>query len=146
MENNKKSMEVFDLFTSMKKVLGLLRDIHTDQVQNDLEKSILIYVKFHKDVNQSIIVDRLQVPKQTVSYTICKLEREGSIKTKLDEKDKRQKILTLTDKGKVFAEDSLKSIMNLHQIIYDEIGFSKISQMKKDIDEIITIIEKKTRR
>lgn len=146
MENNNKALEVFDLFTSMRKVFGLLHDFHRHQANNNLEAAILIFIKFHTDVNQAMIVDRLKVPKQTISYTICKLEKEGSIETQPDPRDKRQKILTLTDKGRHYAEESLKPLMGLHETLYDELGPSKISQMKKDINILIDAIEKNTRR
>lgn len=146
MEENKKALEVFDLFTSMKKVFGLLRDYSRNEAKNDLEAAILIFIKFHENVNQSMIVERLKVPKQTVSYTICKLEKEGSIKTESDQMDKRQKILKLTEKGEVYANKSLKPLMELHELIYDDLGDSKIEQMKADVEKLNKVIEKETRR
>lgn len=146
MENNKKALEVFDLFASMKKVLGLLRDFQRSQTQNDLEAAILIFVKFHDEVTQAMIVDRLKVPKQTVSYTICELLKEGSIVTRSDPRDKRQKILGLTDKGYAYARESLRPLMALHERVFDDIGLEKIRDMKDDLDYLGQIIEEKTRR
>lgn len=146
MEENRKSLEVFELLTSMKKIFGLLRDFHSAQAQNNLEAAILTFIKFHKGVDQTKIVDILKVPKQTVSYTICKLEKEGSIESKSSTRDKRRKTLTLTKKGQDYAEESLKPLMDLHKDLFDEIGEEKIKSMKEDVKELTRLIEKKIRR
>lgn len=146
MENNKKSLEVFELLTSMKKIFGLLRDFHSLQAQNNLEAAILTFIKFHQGVDQAKIVDILKVPKQTVSYTICKLEKEGSIESKFCKNDKRRKTLNLTKNGQIYAEESLKPLMVLHKEIFDEMGEEKIISMKKDVKELTRLIEEKTRR
>lgn len=146
MEENRKSLEVFELFTSMKKILGLFRDSNSCQTQNNLEATILTFIKFHEGVTQAKIVDRIKVPKQTVSYTICKLEKDGSIKARSSEKDKRIKILTLTKKGQAYAEESLKPLMALNEDLYDEIGEETIVRLKKDMKELTKLIENKIRR
>lgn len=144
MEDNKKALEVFYLFTSMKKIFGILRQYLKTQTQNDLEAAILIFLKFHSDVTQVKIVERLNVPKQTVSYAINKLEKEGSIITKSHQTDKRKKILNLTDKGKSYAKKYLKPLMILNEKIYDDMTSKKLEMMKKQMDELIKIIEKNT--
>lgn len=146
MEKNEKTLEVFNLFTSMSKTLGLLRDFHRKEAKNNLETAVLIFIKFHDKVSQAMIVERLKVPKQTISYTICKLEDEGAIETQANPEDKRQKILLLTDKGEAYAGKALGPLLGLHESLYDQLGPSKIKVMRAYIKEIIEIIEKETRR
>lgn len=146
MEKNEKSLQVFELLTSMKKIFGLLRDFQSDRVGNDLISAILIFIRFHENVSQKMIVHRLKVPKQTVSYTISKLEKEGLVETKFSKEDKRQKILILTEKGKVYADKSLKPLMELNENLYDEMGQTAIERMTKDVNDLSKVIEKKTRR
>lgn len=140
-----KTLEVFYLFISMKKNLGLIRNFHKFKTHNDLEGSIVLFLKFNKKASQAMIKEKMKIPKQTISNSISNLEKNGYVEAIANEKDKRQKLLILTKKGEKMASELYKPISKFHQDLIDEMSYEKIEQMKDDMKQLSLAIEKITR-
>ncbi len=75
---------------------------------NDLH--FLYYIATDKQVKAKDISNRWSIPKQTVNSMRHKFIREDLIAIQPDQTDKRQRILTLTKKGKTFMEPIVKKL------------------------------------
>lgn len=72
---------------------------------------------------QSQICNKLFLPKQTISQTLSKLEKDGYILKEINVEDRRNKIIKFTEKGSHFARSVLEEL-KLAEIE----AFNRISQ------------------
>lgn len=54
--------------------------------------------------------------------------------------DKREKILSLTDKGKAFAKPIIEPLLNLEQKIIDEFGDEQMLLLLKQMQNLQTLM------
>ena len=74
------------------------------------------------------ICEKLLLPKQTVGSILDGFERSGYIKKDTSEKDKRSKLLSLTEAGRVYADTLLGKLYLFEQQAFKDV---KESDMKK---------------
>ncbi len=79
----------------------------------DLALFSLFIIYNTEECVQNTITEKLSVPKQTVCSILDNFEKKGYIKKKINPKDKRNRIITLTKKGTSFAEPILKELEKL---------------------------------
>ncbi len=85
---------------SVVRELGLLNDAYYDIGVTLAERHLLIELSVCPPLTMGEIAARLLLDKSTVSRLIGKAERKGYLNCVADEKDKRKRILKLTEKGK----------------------------------------------
>lgn len=142
MEKKDKALQIFELFTSMKKVFGYKKDFHRENSHKDLESSVLLFIKFNNEVTQSNIVEKMKVPKQTINNIISNLHKKNYIESKANNIDKRQKILVLTKNGKEYAEELLKPIIEFNEKLFDEIGKEEVALLIENNKKLAKTIKK----
>ncbi len=59
---------------------------------------------------QNHICSELLLPKQTVSFILSKLEKQGMLLRKTDPKDRRNNLVFLTSEGKAYAHQLLSKL------------------------------------
>ena len=69
----------------------------------------------NKVYTQKQISDEWLIPKQTVNTVVKDLEKQGFIRFEHSNNDKKQKIIILTEKGKSFADEKLKSLYKMEE-------------------------------
>ncbi|EKV56841.1 MarR family winged helix-turn-helix transcriptional regulator [Brachyspira hampsonii] len=79
----------------------------------DLSLFTLFIIYNSKECVQNSITEKLSVPKQTVCSILDNFEKKGYIKKKVNPKDKRNRLISLTKKGITFAEPILKELEKL---------------------------------
>lgn len=79
----------------------------------DLTLFTLLIIYNNKECQQNLISEKLSVPKQTICSVLDNLENKGYIKKKVNNEDKRNKLISLTKKGLTFAEPILKDLEKL---------------------------------
>lgn len=97
---DEKSFEIFILFSLLRKLNGLNKQRVESFGLNNLESIILFHIDKISDLTQKDLVEKLQVPKQTINSLILNLKENNLIDMCASDKDKRIKILVLTDEGK----------------------------------------------
>lgn len=145
MKDEKKALALFELFTSMKRVFGLIKFNNKGKSSGSLESMILIFLKFNSEVNQSMIVDKLRIPKQTVSNVVTNLQNDNLVFARANEEDKRFKFLILTEDGENYANELIKPLMGFNEKIFDYLGSSKINEMIEQNKELCKAIEEVTK-
>ena len=102
---------------------------HGSILINFIDKNKHNYKELSKKINKS---------PQTMTTLIRKLEQENYLKINKDVNDKRNKIVTITDKGKEFIPVMLKISEELYQIQYQNINSNEVSSMRDTLNKIIS--------
>lgn len=135
-----KSLEIFNLFSLIRKVQGLKNQSFKDRKANGIKTAIFLFLIYEDKITQAMIVERMAVAKQTINNVIIELCEKEYIKKISDQDDKRVKILVLTEKGKIYADEFLKPLIEFNEKLYDKLGEEKISQMTKDFSDLAEIL------
>lgn len=133
-----KSFEIFRLFSEIRKVQGLKNQSFKEMKANGIKSAIFLFLIYEENITQSIIVERMAVAKQTINNIIMELCEKDYIERISDKDDKRIKILKLTEKGNLYANDFLKPIIDYNEKLYEKLGEEKINHL---IEEISTLGE-----
>lgn len=102
---------------------------------------VLLIIWEEKECRQNTIVHKSFVPKQTVNTIIQKLIKEEIIELCIENSDKRNKIIKLTQKGKQYAEPIVTEVKNIEYSALDALGTEK----QECLLEIITMYKKNLR-
>lgn len=105
---------------------------HRSVLQNHLDQYELFvgqprYLRFIREypgITQKQLVTHLNVSKETVSVTLSKLEKGGYLLRNVNEKDRRERNLYLTDKG-------LKVVLELNDY-FERIENAMFSSLNED--------------
>lgn len=135
-----KSLEIFNLFSLIRKVKGLKNQSFKDRKANGIKTAIFLFLIYEDKITQAMIVERMAVAKQTINNVIIELCEKEYIKKISDQDDKRVKILVLTEKGKIYADEFLKPLIEFNEKLYDKLGEEKINQMTKDFSDLAEIL------
>lgn len=135
-----KSLEIFKLFSLIRKVQGLKNQSFKDMKANGIKTAIFLFLIYEDKITQAMIVERMAVAKQTINNIIIELCEKEYIKKISDKDDKRVKILVLTEKGKIYADEFLKPLIEFNEKLYDKLGEEKIDQMTKDFSDLAEIL------
>ncbi len=107
------------------------------------EHSIMKFVaqyenEFDKSPTLGTICDVLVVSQATVSTVADRLIKKGLLSKRINEQDKRSKVVSLTDKGKRFLESNHRSFMEVLNSLSCSLG-------DEDTKELIRILNKVNR-
>ena len=108
---------------------------HAYAVRHGVSDSFLflMYV-FHEDgdgVTQAEIGQILNVPKQTVNSALKKMEADGLIYLKNDDKDKKKKRVFLTETGTNIMRVLIEPLILAENRAYESIGINKLTMMSE---------------
>ena len=88
----------------------------------------------HGSMTQKNICDFYGFPKQTVNGIIHNLIDDGYVIFETNLKDRREKRVVLTQKGKIYVKKLLSPLYQAEQYAFSTIGSEKIAQMLDTID------------
>lgn len=135
-----KSLEIFNLFSLIRKVQGLKNQSFKEMKANGIKSAIFLFLIYEENITQSIIVERMAVAKQTINNIIMELCEKDYIERISDKYDKRIKILQLTEKGSLYANDFLKPIIDYNEKLYEKLGEEKINHLIEEISSLGEIL------
>lgn len=136
-----KSCEIFNLFSLLRKLNGLNKQRVESFGLNNLESIILFHIDKMEDLTQKDLVNKFQMPKQTINSIILNLKENDLIYMKASGNDKRVKTLVLTEKGAKEVDNINKALKMSNKKIFDQLGIEKIKRIEEDLNEIIEAIE-----
>lgn len=88
-----------------------------------------LYTACHNEnCSQKYICNEWNIPKQTVNTTCRDLMQHGMIEQIKSSGDKREICISLTEKGKAFAEPLVKELLEIENRILSAMGQEKIKQ------------------
>ena len=101
------------------------------------EQVIIMFLSRNEEVNQDAISKRYMIDKGMVAKTLNKLETKGFISREQNPDNKRENIISLTQKG----VDILNNIKNIidewNEILYEEMSEDEIACMKKLTNKMV---------
>lgn len=106
------------------------------------EMQVLYSLIVEDKITQKALGDYNGLPKQTVNAVIHKLKNENSIILKPSEKDKREKFVVFTEKGRTEAEKKLASLFAIEERVCKNIESKRFREMIETIKLFNTLFEK----
>ena len=101
------------------------------------EQVIIMFLSRNEEVNQDAISKRYMIDKGMVAKTLNKLETKGFILREQNPDNKRENIISLTQKG-VDILNNIKSIIDeWNEILYEEMSEEEIACMKKLTNKMV---------
>ena len=79
-----------------------------------------------EQVTQKYIADKYHLAKQTINSLCKRLETDGFIASNVKENNKREKVISLTDKGKAFAQPIIVPLLKQEGQVIDEFGIERL--------------------
>ena len=138
---DEKSYEIFNLFSLLRKLNGLNKQRVESFGLNNLESIILFHIDKIDNLTQKDLLNKLQMPKQTINSIILHLKEDNLIDMIASESDKRVKTLVLTKKGEKEVEKITKALSLSNSKIYDQLGKENVKAIEENLKNIIEVIE-----
>ena len=102
---------------------------------------MLFEISHHDDLNQEKISSRCNINKGAAARSIRKLEEKGLVTRKIDDDNRRQNKVSLTEKGRKTLDASIQYLKTFEEEVFsgDIIGKSEMQKALKDM--VIRTIE-----
>lgn len=99
-------------------------------------RSVILYeLLLHTRLTQKQIVERTNLPKQSINKGILQLRDEGYLTLEQDEKDNRVKYCFLTEEGEEYARVKIQPLLDIEEKIIMKMGKKKIEQLNELLEE-----------
>lgn len=94
------------------------------------EQVIIMFLSTHKNVNQDTISKTYRIDKGMIAKTLKKLEHKGYIKRKLNPDNRRENIISLTQKGTDILKHMSIIFDEWNEILYEGMSMEDIACIK----------------
>lgn len=95
------------------------------------EQIIIMYLSMHDNVNQDTISKKYMIDKGAIAKTLSKLEKKGFI-TKIQNADnKRENVISLSEKGIGIIDNMAGILKEWNEIIYEGMSNEDIECIKR---------------
>ena len=78
---------------------------------------------------QKDIMQRYEMPKQTINNVILSLQKQGFISADFSPNDKREKLINLTKSGEIYAQEIIAKYTDFEKQVYQRLGAKKLEQL-----------------
>ncbi len=102
---------------------------------------ILYYLRYDAIITQKDLCDVSFQPKQTVNSALKKLDAEGYIDWSVTESNKKNKVVTLTEKGEKLAQQTADKILAAEERVFCCMSDTEIEQLMILYDKYLTTLE-----
>lgn len=106
------------------------------------EMMVLYALETEGDLTQKQVAENYGMLKQTVHTVIRSLEQRGYVHLTAGKKDRREKIVSLTDSGHAYAEPLLRPLRNTEDKIYRMIGEERLQKMAETLELFNLLFER----
>lgn len=108
---------------------------------NSTQLHLLFEISHQNDLNQEKISTRCNINKGAAARSIRKLEEKGLVTRKIDDDNRRQNKVSLTEKGRKTLDASIQYLKTFEEEVFsgDIIGKSEMQKALKDM--VIRTIE-----
>lgn len=106
------------------------------------EEYILMYLMGHSDANQDAIAKFFMLDKGSVARSLQKLESKGFISRKVNDENKREKVITLTKKALNIRDVLSDLLVDWKKGMYDGLSDGEILAFEKTVEKVAENITK----
>lgn len=93
--------------------------------------------------SQKEIAENCGLVKQTVNSVIRDLRARGMLELIPSERDRRARIIALTDTGKSYVTEKIGPVLETEREIYHRIGDDRVAEAAETLDLFNVLLEKK---
>ena len=108
---------------------------------SDIALYTLHLIYNNKECIQNDLAEKLSIPKQTICSILDNFEKKGYIKREINQKDKRNRLISLTKKGLEFAKPIIEDLENLDKSVLKCLSDEDIKKYTDCQKEIIKFME-----
>ena len=109
---------------------------------NFYRQLVLYALAAHEPTTQKRIADDAGLSKQTVATVMRALKAERLVVLSKSGSDRREKVVRLTEEGRIHAEQVLGSLYALEERVFEVMGEKRICQMMDAVSLFNTVFEK----
>ena len=135
-----KYIDKVKVFISPETWQNLLLDCTKDEI------FILLYVYRKTEVNMSMIADYINVPLNTATGIVSRMEKKKLIARYHSEDDKRVVKIAITDEGTRHIGSILKEIMRYVQVVMDRLTPEEMKTLFQTVTKIMEALEESSRK
>ena len=122
--------------------IGGLYHKMVQQLELNLQENRILYaIYIDRLETQKQICDCYEMPKQTVNNIITALQKQGYLEINQSQQDRRQRILHLTESGKQYAEEQLRSMLHFEEQVAGRITTERYHLMVSVLEEYAQVME-----
>ena len=126
------------------KLITMIARGHTIYINRHLEGlnisatqlHLLFEISHQREINQEKIASRCNINKGSVARSIKKLEDKGLIRREIDENNRRQNKISLTEDGKNTLEEAIKILNKWEDEVILDKGYIEKELLQKILKEI----------
>lgn len=123
------SLEINKQFYSVWAIGNSLYTRFASKLGVSYSELMVLYALFTmKEITQKEISESFGLPKQTVNSVIRRLKEKNYVILKSCEDDKRERVLTLNEQGKKYANKIISPVLNAETQVFDLIGDERLIQ------------------
>ena len=108
---------------------------------NSTQLHLLFEISHHDDLNQEKISSRCNINKGAAARSIRKLEEKGLVTRKIDDDNRRQNKVSLTEKGRKTLDASIHYLKSFEEEVFSGDIIEKIEMQEALKDMVIRTIE-----
>lgn len=106
------------------------------------EQVIIMFLSQHENVNQDTISKRYMIDKGMIAKTLNKLEQKGFIMRKQNPNNKRENIISLTQKGTDILNNMGDILKEWNEILYEGMSEEEITCVKRLTGNMVGNVKK----
>ena len=138
---DKRNEKISELFVEICKINGLYRRWAQKRKLNNYMAGLFYALLDRERITQKEFCDDFEIPKQTISNIIAPLKQDGMITLIPSEKDRREKWIILTEKGKAHAEKILAPLYEIEASVIKKFGEAEMEQIVSLILDFSELLE-----
>jgi DNA-binding MarR family transcriptional regulator len=138
-QNESTEMMFLDLVDKIKVILAA--DLWQKVNCSNNELYVMLYLYRNSSVNMTELADYLEVPLNTATGIISRMEKHELLKREKSPEDKRVITIVLTDSGVSTAKGILGELMGISERILESFTDEETIVLIKLIDKMIRIVE-----
>ncbi len=121
--------KIYEFHRLYYRINGLCGRLETMQEVNGYLFKVLHALLVSEIHTQKDIMQRYEMPKQTINNVILSLQKQGFIQALPSPNDKREKIINLTPSGESYAEKIIAKYVAFEKKVYQKLGAQKLERL-----------------
>lgn len=119
------------------------KKMYAEYELNRMQSGILFVLHREKSISQKELAKRMNVTPPSITSTIKKMEKDGYIARKVDEKDQRVMRLTMTEKGESCVDYVIQTAEKMDELVFEGMSAEEKMLFRRLLMQIIENLEQK---
>ena len=129
MKNEISTDKIYEFHRLYYKINGLCGRLNNALEINGYLFKVLHALLVSEIHTQKDIMQRYEMPKQTINNVILSLQKQGFIQALPSPNDKREKIINLTPSGESYAQEIIAKYVAFEKKVYQKLGAQKLGRL-----------------